>query len=231
VAPVITGRAFAAAYQTLVASTKPLAAVTLGNLSATYSGTQKPAIATTTPSGLSVALTYDGSSAAPTNTGTYIVVGTINDPIYQGSAIGTLVISPRSFATWASEIEASNNLPANSIASSQLDFDRDGRSNLLEYAFGTSPVIANAAGAGMPAVRSSPTHFVLRYERDTVLTDLNFTAECSDDLIHWNAPLEAGAPAGFSDEWISTTGTVETREASVPRAAGNCFLRIHISRP
>jgi hypothetical protein len=231
VAPVITGRAFAAAYQTLVASTKPLAAVTLGNLAATYSGTQKPATATTTPAGLAVALTYDGSPAAPANTGTYTVVGTISDPTYQGSAIGTLVISPRSFATWASDIEVSNHLAANSIASSQLDFDHDGRSNMLEYAFGTSPVIANASGAGMPAVRGSPTHFVLRYERDTALTDLTFSAECSADLIHWKSIGESGAPDGFSDAWISTTGTVETREASVPRSAGYGFLRMRVNRP
>ena len=68
-------------------------AVTLGNLSQTYDGTAKAATAGTTPSGLTVALTYNGSANAPTNAGSYTVIGTINDANYQGSATNTLVIA------------------------------------------------------------------------------------------------------------------------------------------
>ena len=53
----------------------------------------KPATATTTPAGLTVNFTYDGSGTAPTNAGSYTVVGTINNTNYQGSATGTLVIA------------------------------------------------------------------------------------------------------------------------------------------
>jgi hypothetical protein len=72
---------------------KPTATVTLGSLSQTYDGTPKPATATTIPAGLLVDFTYNGSPVAPTNAGTYNVVGTVNDINYQGSATGTLVIS------------------------------------------------------------------------------------------------------------------------------------------
>ncbi|MGZ4964003.1 MAG: MBG domain-containing protein [Limisphaerales bacterium] len=68
------------------------ATVALGSLSATYDGTGKAATATTTPSGLAVTFTYNGLAAVPTNAGSYTVVGTINDPNYQGNATGTLVI-------------------------------------------------------------------------------------------------------------------------------------------
>ena len=53
--------------------------VTLGNLSQTYNGTARPATATTTPTGLTVNLTYNGSANAPTNAGSYTVIGTIKD--------------------------------------------------------------------------------------------------------------------------------------------------------
>jgi hypothetical protein len=66
--------------------------VTLGNLSATYTGSPIEATAATTPGGLNVILTYDGSLTAPTNAGSYAVIGTIDDPNYAGSASGTLVI-------------------------------------------------------------------------------------------------------------------------------------------
>ena len=83
------------ATNTLVIS-QATGAVTLGNLSQTYDGTAKAATAGTTPSGLTVALTYNGSANAPTNAGNYTVIGTINDANYQGSATNTLVIAQAS---------------------------------------------------------------------------------------------------------------------------------------
>ena len=71
---------------------KAAATVTLGSLSATYDGTAHSATATTSPTGLTVNFTYNSSSTAPTNAGSYAVVGTISDTNYQGSASGTLVI-------------------------------------------------------------------------------------------------------------------------------------------
>jgi poly(hydroxyalkanoate) depolymerase family esterase len=80
------------ATNTLVIS-KGAGTVNLGNLSQTYDGTAKSASATTTPTNLTVNLTYNGSANAPTNAGSYTVIGTINDANYQGSATNTLVIS------------------------------------------------------------------------------------------------------------------------------------------
>ncbi|MBI5944540.1 MAG: right-handed parallel beta-helix repeat-containing protein [Chloroflexi bacterium] len=72
---------------------KAAATVTLGSLSQTYDGTPKSATAITDPAGLTVDLTYDGSTTAPTNAGSYAVVATINDINYAGSASDTLVIA------------------------------------------------------------------------------------------------------------------------------------------
>jgi hypothetical protein len=62
-------------------------------LSQTYNGTARSATATTTPVGLTVNFTYNGSANAPTNAGSYTVIGTINDANYQGSATNMLVIN------------------------------------------------------------------------------------------------------------------------------------------
>ena len=71
---------------------KQFGTVTLNNLAQTYDGTAKSAGATTTPSGLAVNFTYNGSASAPTNAGSYTVVGTISNANYQGGATNTLVI-------------------------------------------------------------------------------------------------------------------------------------------
>jgi hypothetical protein len=77
-------------------TTQAAATVTLGNLSQTYTGSPISATAATTPTGLTVNLTYNGSSTAPTAVGSYAVVATINDPSYAGTATGTLVITQAS---------------------------------------------------------------------------------------------------------------------------------------
>lgn len=72
--------------------TKATGSVALGNLSQTYTGSPLNASATTNPSGMEVSFTYNGGSTAPTTPGSYTVVGTIQDPNYQGSTTATMMI-------------------------------------------------------------------------------------------------------------------------------------------
>jgi hypothetical protein len=72
---------------------KAAAVVTLIDLSQTYDGSSKSVTVTTNPAGLPVIVTYNGSLTAPANAGTYSVVASVNDPNYQGSAIGTMTIT------------------------------------------------------------------------------------------------------------------------------------------
>ncbi len=78
--------------RTLTVNKAP-AKVTLGNLDQTYDGKPKPAASTTTPGGLTVSFTYDGSATPPVNAGSYQVVGTVQDANYEGSVSGTMTIA------------------------------------------------------------------------------------------------------------------------------------------
>ncbi len=70
------------------------ATITIGNLTQTFTGTPSPLTTVTNPSGLSVALTYNGGPTEPTAVGTYTVIATVTDPNYTGSTTAILVISP-----------------------------------------------------------------------------------------------------------------------------------------
>lgn len=73
---------------------KGLATIALGNLSQGYTGSPLPAMATTSPAGLAVTITYNGSSTAPINAGSYAVTGTLENDDYQAAPVsGTLVIA------------------------------------------------------------------------------------------------------------------------------------------
>jgi len=66
--------------------------VMLSNLIQVYTGSAVSVTTTTTPVGLAVTVTYNGSTNLPINAGTYSVIATITDPNYQGSATGQLLI-------------------------------------------------------------------------------------------------------------------------------------------
>ena len=95
----VLGGADATTYTTLSSTTASVsvaslqANVSLGNLAATYTGSVQSVAAITTPSGLQVNLSYNGSATAPTEAGSYAVVAAIADANYGGTVTGTLTIS------------------------------------------------------------------------------------------------------------------------------------------
>jgi len=71
---------------------KALAVVNISNLVHTYDGSQKQVVVSTTPSGLTTTVTYDGSSTAPSAVGQYAVRAEVVDNNYDGVSSETMVI-------------------------------------------------------------------------------------------------------------------------------------------
>lgn len=136
---------------------------------------------------------------------------------------------PSTFATWAANLETANSLPAGSLANPDGDYDKDGRANLLEYAFGTSPVQAAETQPRYPVPFISSGNMVVNYQVDTSLTDLSYIAEANTTLGTWRTPGQAGAPAGFTDQLVSTNGSIQSRKATIPLSAGaRVFFRVRL---
>ena len=135
------------------AMTKSLATVTLSNLAQTYDGTAKPVTATTSPTNLLVNLTYDGISFAPTNAGSYTVIGTVSDANYTGSATNTLVIGKGSAAVtpWPT---ASAIIYGQTLASSTLS---GGSASVAGTFAWTTSSTAPGAGSASQGVTFTPT--------------------------------------------------------------------------
>jgi len=143
-----------------------------------------------------------------------------------------IVTVTAAFTSWARNLEIANSLPEGTISNATGDADQDGRSNLVEYAFGTSPVTGNEPAPRMPVPETTATHFIMRYQRDTSLLGVQLTPQACPVLGDWKAPGAAGAVAEFTDTLISTQGTIETREAKLPISSGNnCFMRMQVTQP
>jgi predicted outer membrane lipoprotein len=191
------------------------ATITLGNLAHTYTGSQKAATFTTNPAGLAVALTYNGSSTAPTNAGSYAVEANITNPNYQGSSSGTLVIAPaNAWVSWQDE-HFTETEQAAGLTAKIADFDFDGLPNLSEYALGTDP---RQFTPPLVAVRDG-NGLALTFTRPANLSDVLYSAESSDALGNWApVPLE-----------VIVEGYPETLRARDPLTTGDPskrFLRL-----
>lgn len=137
----------------------------------------------------------------------------------------------RTFAKWASELETANSLTPGTLSNATADTDKDGRANLVEYAFGSLPVVGNDPAPRMPVFQTNATHHLLSYQKNTAITDITLSPQASSTLGNWKAPGDTGAPSGFTDVLVSTSGTIQTREARIPKTtAGNWFLRMKITQ-
>lgn len=79
--------------------------VTVASVSAVYDGKPRPVVPVTSPAGVAMNVTYNGSLTPPTNSGTYNVVATVANPNYvsnPSSATARVVITPgTAVLTWA----------------------------------------------------------------------------------------------------------------------------------
>ena len=181
---------------------KATAAVALGSLTQTYTGSALPATAATTPTGLTVNLTYNGSVTAPAAAGSYAVVGTISDTNYAGTATGTLTINKAAqsiaFAklptavTWGVApltLSATGGASGNDVTFSVVSGPGSITGNALSInGVGTVVVAANQAGNANYAAAGQATQNIA-----VAAANLNFSV--SGGLAFGSVPVGTTGPA------------------------------------
>ena len=195
--------------------------VTLQNLAQTYDGSPKEVSATTSPpAGLAVAITYNGSSTAPTAAGSYSVVATVTTAGYVGTASGTLVIVT-AFDGWASGYGLTG---AGALATA--DPDGDGVANLMEYTLGLAPTVSTANPNSLSQVTvSGSTYLQLSVNRNPAVTNVSIeglSAGTLTDANAWSTATTVNDP--------NNSASVFTVRDSVPiSTTGKRFLRMRFT--
>ena len=134
-----------------VSIAKATATVTLGGLTAAYDGTPRSATATTLPSGRTVTFTYNGSATPPTSVGTYVVVATIADANYQGTATDTFTITaPVTWSVAAYAGAAGQAISGIAVGTDGTLYLADAAKNVIRKrtAGGVETVLAGGGGVG-----------------------------------------------------------------------------------
>jgi hypothetical protein len=123
------------------------------------------------------------------------------------------------------------------VSNLQLDPENDGLTNLLEYAFGGNPKVADAHERGIQAGRvelNGKTFLSVGFYRRTGDAALQFHVQESADLGFWtNLPLPQqilGTPQNMGDgtEHVNVLGTLPI---SGPDAEPKSFLRVAVEKP
>ncbi|OYV03004.1 MAG: hypothetical protein CFE26_21565, partial [Verrucomicrobiales bacterium VVV1] len=161
------------------------ASVGISGLAQTYDGSPKPVTTSTTPAGLGVSVTYNGSATVPIAAGSYAVVATIDDSNHVGSNTATLVITNNLVVSGSQTLVLPN---ATATYQSLLN---DGT---LVLGAGTLHITGNATNNG-----------VIRLTGNAVFdVSGTFTNAGVIDIINWSGTLPPG---------IAGSGTILDRSA------------------
>src|SRR5664280_2741667 len=187
-----------------------MATVTLGSLSQIYTGSPLAATATTVPSGLTVNLTYNGNSTAPTAAGSYTVVGTISDSNYQGSSSNTLVVNKAAPAIpWAAPAAIAY---GTALSAAQLD-----ASSTVAGTFVYTPAAGAVLGVGTQtlSVTFTPTD---SSDYLTVTATVQLTVNKAAPAIPWAAPAAIPYGPALSAAQLDASSTVAGTFVYTPAA-------------
>ena len=163
----------------------------------------------------------------PVDAGNYEVKTVITGKGLGGEATTELTIG-YDFAGWKTREISLGRLPAGQSGDTE-DPDKDGFTNLQEYAFNLNPGTPDRLAGHPPVFSFLPPHLGLTYRRNLQAVDLTYSIEGNPDLANpstWN-PIPPLLETPISDD-----GTTRVIRAAVPKPthADSYFLRLKVSR-
>jgi PKD repeat protein len=185
---------------------------------------------------LAVTITYNGFATAPTNVGSYAVVATINNPNYQGSANGTLIISAIAFV--AGPVAAPN--PAGLITYGVgqticFSVTGSGGTGTLSYAWTFGDSIGTATGANPTYAYSAAGTYTVT----VTATDALGNSASATVTVTVAAPVVGTGTDctgdGYSDSFLTATGFVPSQPATTSAvqtlAVSSASIKLDFANP
>jgi hypothetical protein len=131
-------------------------------------------------------------------------------------AVAARFLSP--YQSWKSGYFTPEEIAGTQLSAPTSDPEGDGLQNLLEYALNLHP--REPSVTGRPELEEAGGTLTLTYLKDSAKSDITYQVEVSDGLGGWGP---------WSDELVSTNGTIEIRRAAVPILGTSRYLRLKIT--
>jgi hypothetical protein len=138
--------------------------------------------------------------------------------------------TPRNFADWKRAKFEPAEIADGTVSGELADCDRDGLTNLLEYACGREPKVADAADAVSQGTVdiAGERHLALTFVRARNLGDLTLAPQFSSDLSNWSEAAEQVGTAAAID---AERERVTFRDVIPISAAPSRFARLKAETP
>ncbi|OAI43146.1 hypothetical protein AYO41_02820 [Verrucomicrobia bacterium SCGC AG-212-E04] len=145
------------------------------------------------------------------------------------------------FATWQAAKFTPAELADSTISGAMADPDKDGWTNLMEYALGSDPhVDGNPTGA--PTMGQTAGYLTVTFQRDPSHTDLTYLVESSDDALTWTVIAQSTTGAAVSAapgqtpsliNEVANNGvmTVTVGDTALMSSKVHHFMRLHVTMP
>jgi hypothetical protein len=158
-----------------------------------------------------------------------------NGKVYVPTAASNLVVygllSPP-YQIWQASNFTSAELTNPAISGDTADPDGDGIPNLMEYAFGLNPKVANPNGmpvVGVQKLGGTNSYLVISYKEVLYDTDISYTVQVSSDLITWNSGPGFTAPIGRPIDNGDGTETWTVQDMTPSNGSTTRFIRLKIT--
>ncbi|MEI6862594.1 MAG: cadherin repeat domain-containing protein, partial [Verrucomicrobiota bacterium] len=159
----------------------------------------------------------NGALLAATTTAAYTLTVSVGDGFTTSSPESLTIAVAQPFANWIATAGLSG--PA---ADAMADPDGDGVSNLLEYALGRSPNVAESAPPFTMAAEGG--NMVYRFTRPRTATGLTYQFQSSTDLVTWTHIATVPVVE-------STAALLDTLSLTLPANTPTYFLRLQVTQP
>ena len=155
------------------------------------------------------------------------------DPSYPTSPRNVQVVemtfyeraAPGTYGDWEMQTFTSAQLTNSTYEGPLADPDGDGVPNLVEFAAGGNPLVADASVARIQALPVGSGEFAFQYHQRKNLGDVTSILEYSTNLVNWSATL----PLSVTN--VSDLGTTWLMQATFPLAPGPGYFRIQYLWP
>src|SRR5262249_21305414 len=125
---------------------------------------------------------------------------------------------------WALHRFSDAQLADSTVSGPMADPDQDRVANLVEFAMGGNPLLADSSNAALQSVSTAPGTFAFRFRERKELGDVQRVFQRSSDLVSWFVvtPMALNNVSDLGDLWV--------REASFPLTNGPAFYRLSFSQ-
>jgi hypothetical protein len=148
------------------------------------------------------------------------------------ASVAYVFLEASPYADWLAQYFTADEFEVASLSAEEADADQDGMPNLLEYAFGRNPRVADRAEYPQAALSfaEGQTYLEVQFQQRNPVADVQYGLEVSTDLLTWSDATTEFVRIVTQDRGDGTSLVTYRRLAPLDQDNSPRFVRVRIRR-